>query len=336
MKLEVRTQNYLSLENLKQETELFSLPILILGEDFKIIAKGNSFFDSKSLRIGARFDNLLGNADRERLYLLEYGDMLVADLSDGTSKGYATVIRGIDCFLVCFRFLADGMVERILDRMDRLSGYDIGVNAYISAVLSNVDGTQTGKRLSTVIDRLLIELSDVHRLAFFAFGETASAFFSVLGEIAPALLRRVNVPKSFPESVALGCGDDFLLISAYVLSLCLDCSCGGGVDFSASNCEGGIRFSFSCDMADKGGDALVFANALCGRTSFENPLDRPSFWAFFARLIADTNLWEISASASDRFSFSAYIPSVARGDEFSVRDPETASLVAVLKFFFDR
>lgn len=332
--LELKNNNFLSFEELKKKADLFHLPAVILGSDFKILARNNGFSDSRTLRIGARFDNLLSKADRERLCLLEEGKTLVADLFDGKQKGYATVIRGSDCFFVCLRYLADSMVERILERMNGLSGYDIGVNAYISAVLADVGDTQSGKRISAVIERLLTELSDVHRLAFFDFAETASAFFSALGEVAPALLCRVDMPKSFPESVALGCGDDLLLISAYVLSLCFDSSCGGRVDFSASNCENGIRACFSCDLEDKNGDALLFANALCGRGLIEKPLDRPSFWAFFARLIADTNLWDISASASDKFNFSVYIPSVAHGEEFSVRDSEKASVFAVLQYFF--
>ena len=334
MKLEVKNDNFLSLDELIPKADLFHLPAVILGSDFKILARNNSFSDSRTLRIGTRFDNFLSKSDRERLYSLEEGKTLVADLFDGKRKGYATVIRGSDCFLVCFRYLSDSMVGHILERMNKLSGYDIGVNTYISAVLADVGATQSGKRLSAVIERLLIELSDVHRLVFFNLAETASAFFSALGELSPALYRRVDMPKSFPESVALGHGDDLLLISAYVLSLCFDCSNGGRVDFSASDCENGIKVCFSCDMEDESSDAVLFTNALYSRESDENSLGRPSFWAFFTGLIADTNLWEISASVNGKFIFSVYIPSVPQGEEFSVRDSEKASLLAMLRFFF--
>ncbi len=334
MKLEVKTKKFFSSEELKQKIDLFHVPALILGNDFKILAKSNSFADSKAFRIGARFDKLLKPYDRERLCLLEEGNMLVADLTTHSAKGYATVIRGDGCFLVCFRYLADGLVERIFERLNKLSGYDIGVNAYISAIMSDVGNTHNGKRLSAVIERLFIELADVHRLSFFDFSATLSSFFFALGEVAPDLLRRIDMPKILPETVALGCGNDILLISAYVLALCADSGCGN-IGLSASDCDGGIRMTFTSTSVDESGDAFAFANALRGRNSFDKPLDRATFWAFFARLIADTNLWEISASNhGERFAINFFIPSVARGEEFYLRDSETLALRSVLEYFF--
>jgi hypothetical protein len=335
MKLEVKIPKFLSSEELRCKINSFHIPTLVLGNDFKIILKNGSSSDTSAFRVGTRFDRFLKPCDRERLLMLEEGKMLVADLTAGSAMGYAAIIRGSECFLVCFRYLSDSLVEHILERLNRLSGYDIGVNAYISAVLSDIGITENGKRLSAVAERLLTDLSDVHRLAFFDYAETMSAFFMLLGEISPSLLRRIEMPKTFPETVALGCGDDILLISAYAISLCFDCSPDGKIGFSANDCDGGIRISFSCGSVGKQSEALRFASSLCGKASLTSVLDQTSFWAFFIRLIADTNLWEISVSAhEEKFVFSVFMPSVTRGEEFSVREPETFALRSILMYFF--
>ena len=334
MKLFVETKKPFSSEELKQCVDLIRVPALILDDNLKIIAKSKSFADSKSFRIGSKFDKLVRPYDRERIAELGEGKMLVVDIASDDASGYVTVIRANGCFLACFRYLADGMVERIFERLNNVSGYDVGVNAYISAVLSDVSGSENGKRISLVVNRLLAELCDVHRLSFFDFSATLSSFFSVLAEISPKLLHRIELPRIFPETVALGCGDDALLILAYALSLCAD-GCTGGIAFEALDGDGGIKMTLCCDGIDEGGETVALANALEGRGSFDKPLDKPTLWAFFLRLIADTNLWEIRSEIKNgRFSFSLYMPSVTRGEEFSVRDPEDFSVRSVLLCFF--
>ncbi len=335
MKVEVFAPKFFSVEELKQNIDSFDLPLLLADDNLKIVAKNGRCADSKSFRIGSRFDKILKPTDRERLRLLDEGKMMIADIAGEGSKGYVTVIRGSNCWLVCFRYLADSMVERLCERFSKLSGYDIGVNAVISAALSDLDGTEKGKRLFTVIERLLLELSDVHRLRFFDVSASLSALFSTLGEVVPSLANRINIPNVFPETVAIGNGDDMLLISAYALTLCLDCAVDGNIDVSASDSDGGIKISFSCLVERENGSVGSFVESLCGSAFANKPLDRAEFWAFFAKLLADTNLWNISAiTVSGRFSLELLIPSVARGEEFYLRDPESSALHSVLEYFF--
>lgn len=335
MKLEVLTPNFFSLEELKQNINSFELSLLLADCNLKIVAVNRRCADSKTFRIGSRLDKFLKPADRERLLLLDEGKMMVADLVGEASKGYVTVIRGNDCYLVCFRYLADSMVERLCDRFSRFSGYDIGVNAVVSAALSDLGGTVKGKRLSAVIERMLSELSDVHRLRFFDVSASLSALFSTLGEVIPSLANRINIPNVFPETVAIGNGDDLLLISAYALTLCHDCAIDGNIDVSACDGDGGIKISFSCLVDRENGSVGAFVESLCDCDFASKPLDRASFWAFFAKLLADTNLWDISArTVNGRFSLELLIPSVARGEEFYLRDPEGFALYSVLEYFF--
>ena len=337
MRLGLASHDFLCFEDLKQSIRTLHSPALLVDKSFKIVAKSDDLADSKSFRIGARFDRLLKPSDADKLYFLEEGRMFVADLVGNGHAGYATVVCGKDCYLVCFRYLADSISNRIAERFSGHSGYDVGVNAYITAVMTDVGNTENGKRLSRVIERLLLELSDVHKLSFFDFSATASAFFFALGEVAPSLARRIDIPKTLPETVALGCGDDMLLIAAYALSLCFDCSDGGRVGFFAVDRDGGIKITFSCDSDGKTDGISSFVNAINGRSGFGKALDVYEFWAFFVKLIADTNLWEISASAvGNAFELSVFMPSVARGEEFSVRDTDPLSMLSVLQYFFGK
>ncbi len=335
MKVEVTAPKFFSVEELKKNIRSFNLPILLADESFKIIAKNDNFADSKAFRIGSRFDKILMPNDVERLCSLDDGKMIVVDLIGENEKGYASVIRGHGCYLICFRYLADSFVERLYERFNKLSGYDVGITALLTAALSDIGNMKNGKRLFAVIEQLLAELSCVHRLSFFDFSATASALFSTLGDVAPTMSRRINIPNVFPETIAIGNGDDLLLIFAYALVLCFDCTVDGKVDFSARDCSGGINISFSCDVESENNNIDSFVNALHARDSFNKELDSASFWAFFAKLLADTNLWEISASnRGDRFTFKFFIPSVARGEEFCLRDPEILALRSVLLCFF--
>lgn len=335
MKVEVTAPKFFSAEELKKNIRSFNLPILLADDSFKIIAKNDNFAESKAFRIGSRFDKSLMPNDVERLCFLDDGKMIVVDLIVENKKGYASVIRGYGCYLICFRYLADSFVDRLYERFNKLSGYDVGITALLTAALSDIGNTKNGMRLFAVIERLLLELSDVHRLSFFDFSSTLSALFSTLGEVAPSMLRRIDIPSAFPETVAIGNGDDLLLIFAYALVLCFDCTVDGNIAFSASDSANGIRTTFSATVEKGNKDVEAFINALYGRDIYDKPFDRPSFWAFFAKLLADTNLWEISASnRGDRFAINFFIPSVARGEEFYLRDPETLARRSILEYFF--
>ena len=334
MKFDVISSNLFSIADSKQFIEAIHLPALLLDNDFKIVAKNEKCFDSRLFRIGSRFDRLLKKGDSEKLGFLDEGKIAIVGVQGEASQGYATVIRGLDCYLVCFRYIANGLYDRITERFASLSGYDVGVNACMLAAMEDLGNTDHGKRLALVIERLLLKLSEVHRLSFFDFSATVSSLFFVLGEVEPKMLCRINLPKVLPETIAVGNGDDLLLMLSYVLLLCFD-SAEERIEFIANDCGDGISFEFSCRAREDKSDIAGFVNAFCDRAPFKAPLERPAFWAFFSKLLADTNLWDISAqSKNGDFSFKVFVPSVARGEEFYLRDVDTFALRTLLEYFF--
>ncbi len=336
MKLELKASGLFSFSEMQKDISAFLIPALLADRNFKIRAKSNTISeDVAGFRIGARLDRLLSNEDREKLFLLEEGKMFVAELVSAAPMGYATVIKGSDCFFVCLRRLADSICERMIERCGRFSGYDVGFNAFVSAVFADACTTQNSKAFAEAVERLLNELSDVHRLPFFDFSATVSKLFYEIGEASRSMARRIDIPKSLPETVAVGSGDDLVLVTAFLLSLCLDCVCSGNVVFSAVEQDGEICMTFSCNVENDETGLDSFVSAFVRRNGFSHALDGPSFWAFLVKLLADCNLWEISATRIDRYcEFRLKVPSVARGEEFYVRDPDTESMSAILYCLF--
>ena len=97
MRLGLSSHGFLCFEDLKQSIRTIHSPALLVDKSFKIVAKSDDLADSKSFRIGARFDRLLKPSDADKLYSSEEGRMFVADLVGNGMAGYATVVCGKDC-----------------------------------------------------------------------------------------------------------------------------------------------------------------------------------------------------------------------------------------------
>lgn len=336
MKLALRSQGIFTLDEMKSRITELSMPALLADSSLKIRAKGGCFTENAPhFRIGTRLDRLFSERDCQRLTSLDEGETFIAELAHGAPFGYATVIKGENCFLVCFRRFADGFYESIIDRCSRLSGYDVGLMSFLSEALTEVCFSRGGSAVATAAEKLLNELSEVHKLPFFDFSSALTKLICAIGDASPSAAGNIAFPKAMPEAVAVGSGNDFLLLAAFLLALCLGDSHNRGIEVTASEQDGEICVTVGRATEHCDGFAESLSLALEKRNRVDRELDEASVWAFFIKLIADCNLWEISSKSNGKLvEFVLKLPSVARGEEFYVREIDLDGLPALLRELF--
>ena len=326
MKLAFRTDGVLTFNKMKDGLKTLCRPALLADEGKRICERIGENDIGLHCRIGTRLDSLFNSHDSERLDSLQLGEVFIAELKGGSGICYALVVRGEGGYLVFPQSLCDRFSQRLLERCEELSGYDVGPKALLSEMMLNADRNGRAFAVASAAEWVINELSEVHKLPFFDFSAAITRLICAIGEASRSACAAISFPKILPEAVAVGSGNDFVLVLALLLSVCLGDFKFSGAHLSVHECDDGLCLTVRADMQNALAETLF--------DSFGKERSDASLYALFIRLIADCNFWDIDLRHTDgHIEFTLTVPSVARGEEFYVRDDERDMSVLLRALF---
>lgn len=326
MKLAFRTDGVLSFNEMKDGLGSLCRPALLADKGKRICERVGGADIGRHCRIGTLLDSLFNEHDAEKLDSLQLGEAFVAELKVGTGFVCALVVRGEGGYLVFPQSLCDRFLQRMLDRCEGLSGYDVGPRALLSEMALTADRNGRAFAVATAAERVINELSEVHKLPFFDFSAAITRLICAIDEASRSACAAISFPKTLPEAIAVGSGNDFVLVLALLLSVCLcDLKCSGAC-LSVRESDYGLCLTVRAEMQNALAEEML--------DSFGKERSDASLYALFLRLIADCNLWDIDSRHTDgNIEFTLTVPSVAKGEEFYVRDDERDMSVLLRTLF---
>lgn len=283
MVVDIKTVMSSSRGELSEYVKTLSVPAVLLDEKLKIISKNSEAATTvRGLRKGISVKKFVSSADFAKLAEIEMGQSVYAEfLCDGMCYG-ATVVGGFDFRLAVLRPLDSGIRCSISSLYEKISGYDLKINAPETEILSENSFTRA---MSAFFLHKLDELSAVRELPFFNAAAVVKSIFGELSRFSRRKYEKIHASVSSDELVISGSAHDFALFVGLLLAYCVDICAEERFVFEASSLGNEAIFRVAVNTDLSFGEMRRF-------TGNVNMDDELSFRLYMLRLLADGNLWE--------------------------------------------
>ncbi len=323
MVINIRTTGKLLPEELSEKLNTLEIPAILLDKELKVIARNTESAEFASfLRKGAKINRYLPEGDGEKVLAMNPCETFITSIKGNQSECRVNIVCGVNCRLVIFQPYQGKLNAEVLDKYKKMSGYDTTVE------LPRVENepAKGGKRLasgmSEIIETVILGQSGLRGLPFFNSAVLLKSLLSEMANAAPRYSERIKLSLSSDELITEGSDKDFVLMAAFMMLFCLDCSTDGEVSADAKNIGGELVFSVSCKA-----DSSVYgiAKLTSIRKSFRTidpEFSESDFLIYMLKLLADGNLWDLNIGygIDGRLDFTVRAPYVKSGEEFMVRD----------------
>ncbi len=318
-------------ESLAEQLNIFDYPAVLLDNNLKVIEK-NVFANGVAnfLRRGLKTTNYMPEGDGLKISKMITGDTMITSVEKDGRKVSVNIICGFDCYLMVLLPDSANLRTAVLKKYEKMSGYEANV--------SQPEPRSVAKRIKTfgmeeIIETALRNHMSPHPLPFF---DSLAVIKSLLGEIErrmPKYKNRIKLSCPSNELIIEGDEKDFLLIIAFMISLCLDLS-EKEVCVEIENDKNELIFTVSTNADTSAYEITRLASPRKGQASDEK-FDESDFRAYMLKLLADGNLWDFGIdSDGGKISFALRTSCVKRGAEFTVRDVSHTFVAEVVENLF--
>lgn len=318
----IRTDGVFSLSELKADKEFFGMPILIMDDALKIVAKNKeaSMYTS-DIRIGAKLNRFIPESDIDKIKDMRSGEILLTSVNTEGAECRVNVLRGIDCRVAVLYPVGGGVFKGINEKYGRMSGYDLKLSKASPMQIPKSDSHCVHGGIAEIVDRLASEHTVSQRLPFFDSGSVFARIVSETKALSPCCSSRLICVPPGEKLITAGSERDFALMAAFAVAFCLDCS-DGEVYASALKLDDRIEVTVACEIGALIPDMSKVTEFRKYFGGLKGEMSEPAFWAYLLRLFADSNLWELDVrvSGGNRLEFIVRMPFIKSGEEFWVRD----------------
>ncbi|MBO5870640.1 MAG: hypothetical protein J6Q89_07825 [Clostridia bacterium] len=328
MFINIRTVCGLLPDELAEKLNMLEYPAVLLDKDLKVVSKNNEANGfARFLRKGAKISRFLPEGDETKVKNMISGDTLVSSISANGISFRVNIIHGFDCYLVILHAESAGLRDGVASKYMRMSGYDVDITEPEKP--SKQPKMPIG--LERIIENALLKHSSPHSLPFFNSAAIIKGLTNELQKANKTLSDRIKCSVAENELISEGNEKDFILILAFMISLCLDFS-EDDIFLEAKNEKDELVFRVSSNV-----DASVYgvarlASLSKGFGNSENGFEESDFYAYLLKLLSDGNLWDFSIDChSGKLNFTLRTPYVRSGEEFMVRDISAEFIINVVK-----
>lgn len=333
MLINIRTMGRLMSEELLEKLAGLPYPAVLLDETLKIVEKNRESVEFASfLKKGTKIHRYIPESDIAKLIAMKPCDTLITEVSTVEKRCHVNVICGVGCRLIVFQPAVSGLFSGVSEKYMKMSGYDADIQKDGVYASEDIHIRRFSKKFSEIIESVCAAHCEILALPFFNVAAILTRLVSEIELIAPRKIK-INLDLSSSELIGEGSEKDFVLVSAFMISLCLESMADGELTVLAEDQMGEMVLSVFCDSQSS---AYGMAKSASMRMRQGNSsADENDFLVYMLKLLADANLWDISVSSDmGKSGFVLRIPCVKSGEEFTVRDASVEFIGSVVAEVF--
>ncbi len=329
MVINIRTACGYLPDELAEKLNMLEYPAVLLDKDLKVTAKnGEAFGFVPFLRRGTKITRFLPEGDEAKVKEMITCDTLISSINKDGKSFRVNIICGFDCYLVILRPESASLRAEVFSKYEKMSGYEADITEP-ETFTDRKQGKSSG--IADLIEPALYKHLSPHPLPFFNSSAILNAFLSELERAFPNYRSRIKSSISEEELISEGDEKDFILIIAFMISLCLDFS-ESQVSLEAEKDQNELVFRVSANADESVYDVARLVSLSKGFANSADGFNESDLRAYMLKLLADGNLWDFSIGYNGgRLDFTLRTPYVKRGEEFMVRDISAAFVVKVIK-----
>lgn len=302
----------LSSEEIVNKIEKIPHAALVLGKDFKVVAKNSKVgMMFKDVRIGRYLRKILPEDGEYILGNMSKNQTVTLMLRQSAGQCNATAVCGGDFYLLLADPFASQLPASVINLYEKASGYDIQLNSYVAEYT-----TQREFILSEAL-KLLKHHQVPQVLPFFNYDKALETITEVLAETGKGVFTADVFKSSRSHGIAHGSEKDFAAIIVHFYAYCGYVSADNRVMISISEGQGYITAQVSAVLPEPRDDLPQKPQRI---EVLGEPESEPD-WIRYVKLVADANLWDTSI----RYECGGVVlrldvPAIAKPDNYLLKD----------------